>query len=166
MIPLLLPLALAAKPDSDACHAVRSVLSATTFTLATPYRYEWSADAVDVTSGTLLVLGVDPTWLVPSNTRQPTLFAGALPVERLGTGYPDGHLVVVVPSVVDLARAPLYFSGYDLPERIDSAAGKRALDAASTAGCAPLPIPAQKALSLPGRTALLDHAARLDLATP
>lgn len=160
MIPLLLPLALAAAPDSDTCHAVRAVLSATSFTLAIPYRYEWSADAIDVAAGTLLVLDVDPTWLVPSDTRQPTLFAGTLPVERLGTGYPDGHLVVVVPSVVDLARAPLYFSGYDLPERIDAAAGKRALNAASAAGCAPLPIPAPKALTLAG------HAALIDLATP
>lgn len=160
MIPLLLPLALASPPGSDACHAVRAVLSATTFTLDAPYRYEWSADAIDVTSGTLLVLDVDPAWLVPSDTRQPTLFAGALPVERLGTGYPDGHLAVVVPSVVDLAHAPLYFSGYDLPERIDAATGKAALSAASAAGCAPLPMPPAKARSLP------THAALVDLATP
>ncbi len=155
MIPLLVHLALAAPPDSDACHAVRSVVSATPFTLTTPYRYEWSADALDVTSGTLLVLDVDPTWLVPSDTHQPTLFAGALPVERIGTGYPSGRLVVVVPAVVDVARAPLYFSGSDLPERVDAAAGKRALDAATAAGCAPLQVPAAKAVTLDGRAALL-----------
>ncbi len=149
---LLLPHAHAAPPVDDG-HAVRAILSATPFELTTSYTYDWSAEHPDVKSGTLLVLDVDPAWLVPSDIHQAVLFVGAVPAERVNTGFPDGRLVVIVPAGVDVARSPVYFSGYDLPERIDAAAGQKALEGAVNRGALPLP------MTLATGVVLRDHEA-------
>lgn len=156
MIPLLLlHAALAAEPTLlDDGHAVRAILAVQPFRLEHPYRYDWSAEHAAVGEGQLLVLEVDPAWLLPSDTRQAVLYAGAVPVERLNTGWPDGRLVVVVPGEPDLARTPLYFGGYELPERVTTQAGAALLALAHQRGLAPLPPPAPAA-----SVTLADHAA-------
>lgn len=150
---LLLPLVHATPPVDDG-HAVHTVLSAIPFQLDAAYSYDWSAEHPMIKSGTVLVLDVDPAWLVPSDVRQAVLYVGAVPAERLNTGFPDGRLVVIVPADVDVARSPIYFSGYDLPERIDAAAGKRALADATARGCAPLPVTLSPVIVASDREAL------------
>jgi hypothetical protein len=152
---LLLSVALAADPTLlDDGHAVHAILTVQPFVLEHPYRYDWCAEHAQVSAGLLLVLDVDPAWLIPSDTRQAVLYAGTLPVERLNTGWPQGRLVVVVPGAPDLARTPLYFGGYELPETVTAQAGEALLSVARRRGLAPLPVP-----TLAAPVTLADHAA-------
>lgn len=153
MITLLVSFALAGDVLDDG-HAVRAVKAAVPFTLTTPYAYDWSAERAEVKAGTILVLDVDPAWLEPSNVRQAVLYVGALPAEKLNTGYPEGRLVVIVPSSVNVATAPIYFGGYELPERVDTAAGAATLTTALARGIKPLVVPASLAA-----VTLADHGA-------
>lgn len=150
---LLLPLA-HATPALDDGHAVHAVLSAIPFQLEAAYSYDWTAEHPMIQSGTVLVLDVDPAWLVPSDVHQAVLYVGTVPAERLNTGFPDGRLLVIVPPGVDVARSPIYFSGYDLPERIDATAGKKALADAMARGCAPLPVTLSPVILASDREAL------------
>lgn len=139
----------------DDGHAVRAVRAIQPFSLSRSYNYEWSSERAPVTEGLLLVLDVDPAFLIPSDTRQAVLYCGDLPVERLNTGWPDGRLVVLVPGQVDLARNPLYFGGYELPEAVSRTDGQARLEIALRNGIRPLPVPAPSPpMALSGRDAL------------
>lgn len=152
---LLLSTALAAEPTLlDDGHAVRSILAVQPFVLEHPYRYDWCAEHPWIRSGLLLVLDVDPAWLIPSDTRQAVLYAGTLPVERLNTGWPEGRLIVVVPGAPDLAHTPMYFGGYELPERVTAQAGLALLALAHQRGLEPPPLE-----TIAASVTLADHAA-------
>lgn len=158
MILLLASLAFAADVLDDG-HAVHAITAAVPFTLTTPYAYDWSADHPQVKSGTILVLDVDPAWLEPSNVRQAVLYVGGLPAERLDTGYPEGRIVVIVPGTIDVKTAPIYFGGYELPERVDSKAGASTLAAAKAKGIGPLAVPSTlTAVTLADHGALAAYA--------
>lgn len=143
----------------DDGHAIQKVLAAQPFTLTTPYAYEWTASHFQVKSGTILVLESDPIWLIPSNSKQAVLYVGDTPCERLNAGFPDGRLVVVVPSGPDLTRVPIYYGGYELPETVTSTTGAATLAQARKQGMQPLPQPTP----LPN-VVVADHAALVKLA--
>lgn len=134
MIMLLCGLSLAGDLATglDAGESVR-IVSATPFSLQVPYTYEWSADGIEVRSGTLLVLEVDPAWLVPRDVHVPVLYVGAVPAERLIADPTVGRLVVVVPGSFD-GTTPIYFGGFTLPERVTAAEGVATLAAARARG--------------------------------
>lgn len=138
---LLLGAALAQSPVLDDGRAVRAIISAQTFKLEQPYRYDWSAEHPQVREGLLLQLEVDPAWLIPSDTRQAVLYADHTPVERLNTGWPSGDLWVVVPGATSADHLRLYFGGYELPERVTEAQGRATEAAAVARGIQPLPLP-------------------------
>lgn len=147
------PPALAATVVDDG-HAISKVVAAQPFTVTTPYAYEWSASHFQVKSGTILVLESDPIWLIPSDSKQAVLYVGDTPCERLNPGFPDGRLIVVVPSGPDLTRVPIYYGGYELPETVTSTMGAATLAQARKQGLLPLAQPT----ALPMIT-LADHAA-------
>ena len=133
--------ALAASLVVDNGHAIQKVIAVQPFTLTTPYAYEWTASHFQVKSGTILVLDSDPIWLIPSDSKQAVLYVGDTPCERLNAGFPDGRLVVVVPSGPDLSRVPIYYGGYELPENVTSTSGAATLAQARKQGLQPLPQP-------------------------
>lgn len=125
----------------DDGHAVRQVVSVVPWVLDQPYTYAWSAERPSVDRGLLVVLDVEPSWLLPSNTHQAVLYAGAVPVERLNTGFPSGRIAVLVPFAESLADTVFAFGGYELPERVDAAFGAEVARLARSRGLRPLPAP-------------------------
>lgn len=143
MIPSLLASAallqaLGASPSPTSIDGVRGVILARAFTLDDPATWAWSSEHPAFDSGTLLLLDVDPELLKPRQVGVPLLMAGDLPVERASLGWPSGHLLVVVPSSVDVRKVPFYFGSTELPERTDHQRGGQELQAALAAGARPL----------------------------
>lgn len=120
---------------------VRGILSATPFSLGAAYRSDWSAEHPEVRGGTVLVVEVDPAWLVLRNGPQPVLYVGASPAEVLRRDVEAGRIVLVVPGPLQREVA-VYFGGEALPETVTAEEGERQLAAALAAGAVPLPVPA------------------------
>lgn len=97
---------------------VLDLLYARPFTLAKGYKYDWSKDGPIVTSGTLVVLKVNPDLVVPRNTLEPVLYAGDRTVQRLNDGHESGLVIGIIPGNLDLATAPIWFGTPGLPERV------------------------------------------------
>jgi hypothetical protein len=98
--------------------SVKGVLFAQRFTLDTPYKNTWSKDRAKVSTGVLVVLEVDPAYVLPRNSLEPVLYAGNFTVHRLNHGYPSGRVIGIVPGNVDLTSAPIWFGSPELPERV------------------------------------------------
>src|SRR4030095_14123254 len=47
--------------------SVKGILAAQRFALETPYPYTWSKERIEVATGVLVVLEVDPAYVVPRN---------------------------------------------------------------------------------------------------
>ena len=146
---------------------VRSIIHAQRFTLETPFQSTWSKDRPRVTSGVLIVVDVDPAYVVPRNAMQPVLYAGNFTVERLNTGYPSGKVIGIVPGNIDLSTAPVWFGPPQLPERVTAnmvqaeraraeRAGVRAMSQATVSSAERSPVAARDLASL-----LRDVAAQL-----
>lgn len=97
---------------------IKSILAARRFTLSTPYQYTWAKEPRMVSTGTLVVLEVDPAYVVPRNSLEPVLFAGNVAVERLNHGHKSGRVIGIIPGNVDLATTPIWFGTAQLPERL------------------------------------------------
>src|SRR6202022_4889067 len=78
--------------------AVKGVLAARRFTLGTPFPYTWTKEHIMVSSGTLVVLEVDPALVVPRDTLAPVLYAGNVPAMRLNHGHKSGRVVGIIPG--------------------------------------------------------------------
>jgi hypothetical protein len=90
--------------------SVKRILAARPFTLQRSYTYDWSKARPQVSSGTLVVLEVDPAYVVPRNaTAGPVLYAGDMPVQALNHGHLSGRVLGIVPGAVDLSTLPLWF---------------------------------------------------------
>jgi hypothetical protein len=98
--------------------SVLDLVLARPFTLAKGYKYDWRADRPIVTSGTLVVLKVDPAFVFPRNSAEPVLYVGNQTAQRLNQGYQSGHVIAIIPGNVDFARDPIWFGRPDLPERV------------------------------------------------
>jgi hypothetical protein len=97
---------------------VTDLVFARPFTLAQGYKYDWSKDGPIVTSGTLVVLKVNPDLVVPRNTAEPVLYAGSQSVQRLNDGHESGHVIAIIPGEIDLTKSPIWFGRPGLPERV------------------------------------------------
>jgi hypothetical protein len=122
-----------------ACREVPRLLLVQRFTLDEPHEYHWMKDHPDVTSGSLVVVEVEPECARPRQAAMPVLYAGGVPAEIAKDSYPSGRLVLVVPGDVDLAATPLFFGAPELPERVDRETGARELAAARSDGIEPFP---------------------------
>lgn len=122
--------------------SVKTILYAQRFTLQKPYTNTWSKERASVSTGVLIVVEVDPAFVVPRNTLEPVLYAGNVAVQRLNHGYPSGRVIGIVPGNINLATAPIWFGSPQLPERVTESivkseraraekAGVRAFSAAS-----------------------------------
>jgi hypothetical protein len=116
---------------------VDDVVYARGFTLEQGYRYIRSKERPWVTSGTLLVLKVDPSLVVPREIAMPVLYVGDQPAERLNRGNESGYVIAVVPGVVDLKRAPIWFGEPNSPHLVDAATAQSQRALAEQAGIGP-----------------------------
>jgi hypothetical protein len=147
--------------------AVKGVVFARRFALGTPYLYTWAKEPRSVSTGILVVLEVDPAYVVPRNTLEPVLYAGNVAVHRLNHGDKSGRVIGIVPGEIDLATAPIWFGTPQLPERLTPAMIESERASAEKAGIRALPLtdtvgigqPAVAAKDLAGL--LRDDAARL-----
>ncbi len=100
--------------------AVAELVYARPFTLSNGYKYDWNKERPTVTSGTLLVLKVNPDLVVPRQLAEPVLYVGNQTAQRLNHGHESGHVIAIVPGEVDLTQTPIWFGSPDLPERVDA----------------------------------------------
>ena len=100
---------------------IKGILAAQRFTLAEPYRDTWALDKSTISAGTLLVLDVDPKLVAPRESLNPVLYVGGKPTMKLNNGDMSGHVLVIVPASIDVARAQIWFSAPDLPEALTTA---------------------------------------------
>ena len=122
---------------TDHGRAVRGVLYARPFALEKPYTYEWSREKLVIDSGYILVLEVDREYARPREVNVPVLYVGPWPAELANVGYESGHLIAVVPGLVDPRGVPIFFGSLELPERVDRERGLREMEAARAIGIAP-----------------------------
>jgi hypothetical protein len=116
---------------------VRNLLYARPFRMEKPYRYEWTAERAEITSGTILVVEVDKEFAKPREIGVPVLYVGTTPAEVTNVGYESGRMIVIVPGAVDLRTTPIFFGSEELPERVDAARGALELEAARAIGIVP-----------------------------
>lgn len=138
---------------------VKGILAARAFTLETPYPYTWSKERIMVSTGVLVVIEVDPAYVVPRDTLEPVLYAGNVPVQRLNHGNVSGRVIGIVPGNIDLASASIWFGSPELPERVTAStveseraraerAGVRAFPQARIAGVGRPPVAAKDLAAL------------------
>lgn len=130
--------AIAVTPTGSA-ESVSGLLYVRPFTLERPYRYLYSAEQLEVSSGFLIVLEVDRTLAQPRNFAMPALYVGSRPIELLNFGHLSGRVVAIVPGDTDFANAPAYFGSTELPERVDATRGVQELAAARAIGVRAFP---------------------------
>jgi hypothetical protein len=115
---------------------IKAMLATQRFTLEVPFPYTWSKERFMVSSGSLVVLDVDPALVVPRDTLEPVLYAGTVPVQRLNHGNKSGRVIAIVPGNVDVRTTPIWFGAPQLPERVTSEMAKAELTRAKKAGVA------------------------------
>ena len=120
--------------------AIRRVLVAQPFTLGRPFKFTWSEEEPMISSGTLVVLEVDPALAVPRNAvREPVLFAGSSAVMRLNHGHQSGRVIGIIPGAVDLTTAPIWFGRPEQTGRVTAQIAAAELARATRSGIRPQP---------------------------
>jgi hypothetical protein len=117
---------------------VADVVYAAPFTLREGYPHDWRREKPMVTSGTLLVLRVQPELVYPRQVAEPVLYVGEQTAERVNVGYPSGYVVAILPGNVDLVRSLLWFGTPALPEQVDAKTISAERARAVAAGVRPL----------------------------
>lgn len=100
---------------------IKRIVAARGFTIETPFPYTWTKEHIMVSSGTLVVLEVDPALVVPRNTLEPVLYAGNVPLQRLNHGNKSGRVIGIVPGNIDVTTIPIWFGTPQLPGRVTTA---------------------------------------------
>jgi hypothetical protein len=126
-------------PTPPTPAAVKDILYARPFTLGTPYRYTWTKEPRMVSTGVLVVLEVEPAYVVPRDSLEPVLYAGNVAVHRLNHGHLSGRVIGIIPDNIDLATAPIWFGSPELPGRVTRAMIEAERAAAERAGVRPFP---------------------------
>lgn len=137
----------AATPAERQAAPVRALVSAQPFVLERPAVHVWRAEQPTYDAGYLIVLEVDPEFVVPRQSEEPVLYAGAETVERVNHGATNGRVVGILPAVrgsdgkpsLDLASTTFFFGPEALPERIRATDAQHELQRAARAGTKPFP---------------------------
>lgn len=98
--------------------AVIDIVEIQPFRLKAAYRYDWLQNRPLVSAGLLVVLRVDPKYILPRDTAEPVLYAGDRTIQRLNQGHRSGHVIGIIPGEVNPASAPIWFGRPQLPERV------------------------------------------------
>jgi hypothetical protein len=117
--------------------AVIDILEIQPFRLKEGYQYDWLESRPFVSDGLLVVLRVDPNYVVPRDTAEPVLYAGDRTVQRLNQGQGSGYVIGIIPGDLDLAAEPIWFGRPELPERVTPEVIKAERALADSAGIKP-----------------------------
>jgi len=98
--------------------AVLDIVEIQPFRLKAGYRFDWLQNRPLVNAGLLVVLRVDPKYVLPRDAAEPVLYVGDRTVQRLNEGHRSGHVIGIIPGEVDLGSAPIWFGRPQLPERV------------------------------------------------
>jgi len=128
----------AAPPTAKTPAAVDEVVYVRPFSLNDGFRYDWCNEPFQVTKGTILVIKVNPTLVIPRQMQEPVLYVGTQAAMRLNQGDQSGYVVAVVPGDVDLTKDPVWFGTPELPERVNAARVQAEREQAEKAGIKPL----------------------------
>lgn len=101
--------------------AVLDIVEIHPFRLKAAYRFDWLQNRPLVNAGLLVVLRVDPKYVLPRDTAEPVLYAGDQTIQRLNQGHRSGYVIGIIPGEIDLASAPIWFGRPQLPERVTPA---------------------------------------------
>jgi hypothetical protein len=118
---------------TDSGNSVMALAYARAFTLDEPLTYDWSAEALVLDSGYVLVFEVDPEYAYQRQVGQPVLYVGARPAAIVNHGHESGIVVAIVPDT-DLAAVPAFYGSVMLPEQVDAERGAAELAAARAVG--------------------------------
>lgn len=110
------------------------------FQLKAGYSYDWLESRPLVSDGLLVVLRVNPNYVVPLNVAEPVLYAGDRTVQRLNQGNGSGYVIGIIPGEIDLASAPIWFGTPELPERVTPDVIKEERALADKAGIKPFSV--------------------------
>lgn len=116
---------------------VLDILEIQPFRLEVGYTHGWLQSRPFVSDGLLVVLRVDPSYVIPRNTAEPVLFAGDRTVQRLNQGNGSGYVIGIIPGELDLASEPIWFGRPQLPERVTAEIIKEERALADSAGIKP-----------------------------
>lgn len=137
-----------AQPVPPTPAPVVDIISVQPFTLEQSTTHFWRAERPSYRSGYLLVLKVDPAYVIARQIAEPVLYVDDQTAERVNHGEQSGHVVAIVPAVlddathidaIDLSKALIWFGTPDLPERVDTRAILAERRAAKEAGIGALP---------------------------
>lgn len=133
--------------------AAEALLLARPFRLDRPFTYRHDSSRRKVTEGLVLVVRADPELLRPRDGLEPLLLVGEGTAQPASRGFPEGVLVVLVPDLIDLHDAPVWFGSPELPERATPGRIAREVAEARAAGVRPFPsVDVQAALLAGGET--------------
>lgn len=156
--------ALASPPALPATPApVDEVIYLRPFTLQDVFRFGACQEPFEITSGTILVLRVNPALVIPRAAAQPVLYVGNVAAMRLNHGHESGRVIAVVPGTVDLTKDPIWFGTPDLPGHADSATVQAERIKADQAGIKPVSAEKAQAARMAGgeRVSAVDMGALL-----
>ncbi len=136
-----------ATPAERGAESVRKLVLAQPFVLGREAVHVWRAEQPVYDAGYLVVLEVDPEYVVPRQAEEPVLYAGPETVERVNHGATNGRVVGIVPATrgadglptLDLASTTFFFGPEALPERIRATDAQHELQRAARAGTKPFP---------------------------
>jgi len=134
-------------PAQRSAESVRKLICARPFTLDVAATHWWRSEQPRYDAGWLLVLEVDPAFVVAKQTEEPVLYAGAETLERVNHGSESGRVVCILPSPrganglpsIDPATLTFFFGAEALPERIDALEAQHQLARAARSGTRPFP---------------------------
>ena len=124
---------------------IRQVVAAVPFSVAEPFPSEYRADRHLISRGWIVVLTAEPALLIPRQTEDAILYAGAQTAERVNTGSKSGYLVAIVPqswredgTAVPFSQTRFWFGTPGLPERVTAQIIRAEIALADRAGLAAL----------------------------
>jgi hypothetical protein len=97
---------------------VLDILLIQPFRLREGYRFDWLQSRPFVSDGLLVVLRVDPRYVVPRDAAEPVLYASDRTVQRLNHGNGSGYVIGIIPGDIDLTSEPIWFGRPGLPGHI------------------------------------------------
>ena len=116
---------------------ILDLLYARPFVLTQGYPSWWESGRPIVTSGYVVVLEVDRSFLVPRASAMPVLCAGNHTVESIGEDFDSGILVGILPERPDLTQTVFWFAAPAYAESMTSGIIEAARAEAVAAGIGP-----------------------------
>lgn len=112
------------------------------FALSQGYRWSSVSNEPETDRGVIVVLRVNPKFVIPRDAPSPILYAGDRMLQALNFGHTSGHVIGFIPGEVDLSKTLFWFGPPTTPGRVTPKSIRAERVQAEEAGI--LPFPAEK----------------------